>query len=42
MKLGTINFLTSEEARLAAAGNDIHMLRPWMLWKNEIAKGKFA
>ncbi len=42
MKLGSINFLTSEEARLAAAGNDMHVLRPWMLWKNEIAKGKFA
>lgn len=42
MKLGSINFLTSEEARLAAAGNDIHMLRPWMLWKHEVAKGKWA
>lgn len=42
MKLGSINFLTSEEARLAAAGNDIHMLRPWMLWKHEIAKGNVA
>jgi ribulose-5-phosphate 4-epimerase/fuculose-1-phosphate aldolase len=42
MKLGSINFLTPEEARLAAAGNDIHLLRPWMLWKHEIAKGKSA
>ena len=42
MKLGSINFLTSEEARLSAAGNDIHLLRPWMLWKHEIAKGKSA
>ena len=42
MKLGSINFLTSEEARLAAAGNDIHLLRPWTLWKHEIAKGKLA
>jgi ribulose-5-phosphate 4-epimerase/fuculose-1-phosphate aldolase len=41
-KLGNINFLTSEEARLAAAENDIHLLRPWMLWKHEIAKGKSA
>jgi ribulose-5-phosphate 4-epimerase/fuculose-1-phosphate aldolase len=39
MKLGSINFLTSEEAKLAAAGNDMHVLRPWMLWKHEIAKG---
>jgi ribulose-5-phosphate 4-epimerase/fuculose-1-phosphate aldolase len=38
MKLGSINFLTSEEARLAAAGNDMHVSRPWMLWKHEIAK----
>jgi ribulose-5-phosphate 4-epimerase/fuculose-1-phosphate aldolase len=37
MRLGSINFLTSEEARLAAAGNDMHILRPWMLWKHEIA-----
>ena len=42
MKLGSINFLTPEEARLAAAGNDIHLLRPWLLWKHEIAKGKSA
>jgi ribulose-5-phosphate 4-epimerase/fuculose-1-phosphate aldolase len=42
MRLGNINFLTSEEARLAAAGNDVHLLRPWMLWKHEIAKGKSA
>jgi ribulose-5-phosphate 4-epimerase/fuculose-1-phosphate aldolase len=41
-KLGNINFLTSEEARLAAAENDIHLLRPWMLWKHEIAQGKSA
>jgi len=37
MKLGTINFLTAEEAKLAAAGNDMHVSRPWMLWKHEIA-----
>jgi HCOMODA/2-hydroxy-3-carboxy-muconic semialdehyde decarboxylase len=42
MKLGSINFLTSEEATLAAAGNDMHVLRPWMLWKHEIAKGNSA
>ena len=38
MKLGSINFLTSEEAKLAAAGNDMHVLRPWMLWKHEIER----
>ena len=42
MKLGTINFLTPEEARLAAAGNDLHVLRPWALWKYEIGKGNSA
>jgi ribulose-5-phosphate 4-epimerase/fuculose-1-phosphate aldolase len=42
MKLGSINFLTSEEAKLAAAGNDMHILRPWTLWKHEIAKGNAA
>src|SRR6267154_1589922 len=38
MKLGSINFLTPTEAKLAAAGNDMHVLRPWALWKHEIAK----
>ena len=38
MKLGSINFLTPGEARLAAASNDVHLLRPWMLWKHEIGK----
>jgi ribulose-5-phosphate 4-epimerase/fuculose-1-phosphate aldolase len=42
MKLGSINFLTPEEAKLAAAGNDMHVSRPWMLWKHEIAKGSSA
>jgi ribulose-5-phosphate 4-epimerase/fuculose-1-phosphate aldolase len=40
MKLGSINFLTSGEAKLAAAGNDMHVSRPWALWKHEIAKEK--
>jgi ribulose-5-phosphate 4-epimerase/fuculose-1-phosphate aldolase len=38
MKLGSINFLTPEEAKLAAAGNDMHVLRPWALWKHEIGE----
>ena len=42
MKLGSVNFLTDGEANLAAAANDIHVMRPWMLWKHEIAKGKSA
>lgn len=35
MKLGTVNFLTSEEARLAAASTEVHLSRPWELWKRE-------
>jgi HCOMODA/2-hydroxy-3-carboxy-muconic semialdehyde decarboxylase len=42
MRLGTINFLTPEEAKLASAGNDAHVMRPWALWKHEIAKGNSA
>jgi HCOMODA/2-hydroxy-3-carboxy-muconic semialdehyde decarboxylase len=38
MRLGNINFLSAGEAKLAAAGNDQHVLRPWMLWKHEIGK----
>ena len=36
MRLGTVNFLTSEEAKLAAASTEVHLLRPWMLWKHKI------
>src|SRR5258707_5822872 len=42
MKLGSINFLTPTEAKLAAAGNDMHVLRPCALWKHEITKGSSA
>jgi ribulose-5-phosphate 4-epimerase/fuculose-1-phosphate aldolase len=42
MKLGSIHFLTPTEAKLASAGNDLHVLRPWALWKHEIAKGSPA
>lgn len=38
MRLGSINFLTSEEAKLAAACIDSHLLRPWMLWKREVKR----
>jgi len=38
MKLGSINFLTSEEARLASAMTDMHLSRPWMLWKHEVTQ----
>jgi ribulose-5-phosphate 4-epimerase/fuculose-1-phosphate aldolase len=42
MKLGSINFLTSGEAKLAATSNDIHLTRPWDLWKHEITKRNSA
>jgi ribulose-5-phosphate 4-epimerase/fuculose-1-phosphate aldolase len=35
MRLGNVNFLTPEEAKLAAASTEVHLLRPWMLWKRE-------
>lgn len=38
MKLGSINFLTSEEARLASAMSDMHLSRPWTLWKYEVTR----
>lgn len=38
MKIGAINFLTPEEAALAAATNDKHVSRPWQLWKYELGK----
>jgi len=36
--LGTINFLSAEEAAKAAATNDGQVLRPWELWKARIGK----
>jgi ribulose-5-phosphate 4-epimerase/fuculose-1-phosphate aldolase len=36
--LGTINFLSAEEAVNAAAANDGQVLRPWELWKARIGK----
>jgi ribulose-5-phosphate 4-epimerase/fuculose-1-phosphate aldolase len=38
MRIGNINFLTVEEAGLAAASNDQHVSRPWELWKRELGK----
>jgi ribulose-5-phosphate 4-epimerase/fuculose-1-phosphate aldolase len=38
MRIGSVNFLTSEEAALAAAANDKHAARPWQLWKDELGK----
>jgi len=35
-RLGTINFLAPEEARLAAAMNDKVLGRPWELWKRKV------
>lgn len=42
MMLGSVNFLTSEEARLAVARNDTQLSRPWTLWKREIAMPNLA
>jgi len=36
MRLGTVNFLEPEEARLAAAMNDSVLRRPWELWKRKV------
>ena len=38
MRLGTINFLEPEEARLAAAMNDSVLGRPWELWKRKVER----
>ena len=38
MRIGSVNFLTPEEAALAAAANDKHVSRPWQLWKHELGK----
>ena len=36
MRLGAINFLAPEEARLAAAMNDSVLRRPWELWRRKV------
>ncbi len=41
MKLGNINFLTAEEARLASAMSDMHLSRPWLLWKHEVVRSNY-
>jgi HCOMODA/2-hydroxy-3-carboxy-muconic semialdehyde decarboxylase len=38
LRLGSVNFLTPEEARKAAATNDRLVGRPWELWKRKIAQ----
>jgi len=39
-RLGAIEFLAPEEARLAAAMNDTVLERPWELWKRKVEVGK--
>jgi ribulose-5-phosphate 4-epimerase/fuculose-1-phosphate aldolase len=39
-RLGAINFLAPEEARLAAATIDGVLARPWELWKRKVAPAK--
>jgi ribulose-5-phosphate 4-epimerase/fuculose-1-phosphate aldolase len=36
MRLGEVNFLLPEEARLATASTEGQVLRPWTLWKREV------
>lgn len=38
LRIGPINFLTSEEAALAAATNEKHLSRPWEMWKHELRR----
>ncbi len=38
-RLGAINFLEPDEARLAAATNDRVIGRPWELWKRKVRPG---
>ena len=36
MAMGPVNFLTEEEARLAAAANDGQIGRSWSLWRQRL------
>ena len=38
MKLGTVTYLTPEEAAAAAKTNDALVMRPWELWKRKAMK----
>jgi HCOMODA/2-hydroxy-3-carboxy-muconic semialdehyde decarboxylase len=40
MRLGTVNYLTPEEAAKAAQTNDALVGRPWDLWKRKAMKGE--
>ncbi len=39
-RMGTINFLEPEEARLAALMNDQHNRRPWELWQRRVERSR--
>ena len=38
IKLGTVTYLTAEEAAAAAKTNDGQVMRPWELWKRKVMK----
>ncbi|MGH9679120.1 MAG: class II aldolase/adducin family protein [Candidatus Acidiferrales bacterium] len=38
MQLGTVKYLSPEEAAKATATNDAIVMRPWNLWKSRIGK----
>jgi HCOMODA/2-hydroxy-3-carboxy-muconic semialdehyde decarboxylase len=42
MRLGSINFLTPEEAACAASTNDALLARPWDLWKRKAMPNRAA
>jgi HCOMODA/2-hydroxy-3-carboxy-muconic semialdehyde decarboxylase len=35
MKIGTVDFLTDAEAFATSAMADVHLDRPWALWKQK-------
>ncbi len=41
-RMGTIDFLAPEEARLASLVNDQHNRRPWELWKRKVELARAA
>ena len=40
IKLGTVTYLTREEAAAAAKTNDALVARPWELWKRKAMKAE--
>jgi HCOMODA/2-hydroxy-3-carboxy-muconic semialdehyde decarboxylase len=38
MRLGTVHYLSSEEAKKASAAMDVQLVRSWELWKAKVGK----